>query len=134
MAERRSLSFETVMSSLDKVDLLRDAQRLGYRTYLYYVATEDPRINVSRVAARVQLGGHAVSEQKIRERYFRSLDYLADAIHYADRAYLFDNSGDEKSLLWVAEVTGGERLDLRTWNVPAWVDEYVIRRMAPDPA
>jgi hypothetical protein len=37
-----SMSLETVMSSPDKVQLLRLARSAGYRTYLYYVATEDP--------------------------------------------------------------------------------------------
>ena len=131
MVLRRSFSFETVMSSYDKVALLRDARASGYRVYLYYVATEDPRINASRVAARVRLGGHPVPEEKIRNRYFRSLEHLADAIHYANRAYLFDNSGDENALLWIAEITEGRALELRTRNVPAWVETYVIRRMVP---
>ena len=38
----KSFTFETVMSFTDKIDLLRKAQSRGYRTYLYYVATEDP--------------------------------------------------------------------------------------------
>src|SRR5690606_9510281 len=80
LLERRvSLSFETVMSSPDKVALLAQAQALGYRTYLYYVATDDPAINVARVQARVQLGGHDVPEGKIPQRYYRSLDLLLGA-------------------------------------------------------
>lgn len=47
-----SFSFETVMSSPDKVNLMESAQGLGYRTYLYYIATEDPEINLARVKAR----------------------------------------------------------------------------------
>jgi predicted ABC-type ATPase len=45
----KSFTFETVMSFADKIELLRQAQLRGYRTYLYYVATEDPVINISRV-------------------------------------------------------------------------------------
>lgn len=37
----KSFTFETVMSFPDKIELLRKAQSIGYRTYLYYVATED---------------------------------------------------------------------------------------------
>lgn len=71
-----TFTFETVMSSRDKVDLLCKAQQLGYRTYLYYVATEDPIINISRVKARVRRGGHWVPEDKIVSRYSASLDLL----------------------------------------------------------
>ena len=51
---KQSFTFETVMSSEDKVKLLQKAQALGYRTYLYYVATESPEINLLRVNHRVK--------------------------------------------------------------------------------
>lgn len=58
LVERKvSFTFETVMSHASKIELLADAQRAGYRTYLYYVATDDPEINVSRVSNRVAMGG-----------------------------------------------------------------------------
>ena len=47
LQERQSFSFETVMSAPDKIELLREAQAAGFRTYLYYVATEDPRSTCS---------------------------------------------------------------------------------------
>ena len=57
LLERRiSFTFESVMSHPGKVELLAQAQQRGYRTYLYYVATDDPEINVSRVRNRVGLG------------------------------------------------------------------------------
>ncbi|WP_221178475.1 zeta toxin family protein [Pseudomonas frederiksbergensis] len=113
-----SFTFETVMSSPDKVALLRTAQEKGFRTYLYFVATDDPLINISRVQNRVRLGGHPVPEDKIVSRYARSLDLLLDAIRYSDRAYIFDNSSHES--IWLAEVTNGEDLELRTEQIPAW--------------
>jgi len=42
MKTMTSFTFETVMSSPDKVMLLRRAQDKGFRTYLYYVATSRP--------------------------------------------------------------------------------------------
>jgi predicted ABC-type ATPase len=65
----RTFTFETVMSHSGKVEILRNAQEAGYRTYLYYVATDDPAINVSRVANRVALEGHPVPVDKIVSRY-----------------------------------------------------------------
>lgn len=114
----KTFTFETVMSSPDKVALLRTAQQKGFRTYLYFVATDDPLINISRVQSRVRLGGHPVPEDKIVSRYARSLDLLLDAIRYSDRAYIFDNSSHEST--WLAEVTNGEDLELRTEQIPAW--------------
>lgn len=118
-----SFSFETVMSSPDKVELLRKAQKRGYRTYLYYVATEDPLINISRVRHRVKMGGHPVPEDKIVSRYHRSLELLSEAIRYSNRAYIFDNSRHER--IWLAEITDGTVLELKTDSLPAWFDKAV---------
>ncbi len=121
-----SFTFETVMSARDKVELLRDAQRLGYRTYLYFVSTEDPVINARRVRLRVRQGGHDVPESKIVERYFRSLDLLRDAIRFTDRAYCYDSSGDEAELC--AEITAGLSIGLKSDPTPEWFMAYVWDR------
>lgn len=118
LALKVSFTFETVMSSPDKVAFLQKAQQAGYRTYLYFVATEDADINVSRVKYRVQVGGHPVAEDKIRSRYVRSLELLPQAVVHADRAYIFDNSGTER--VWVAEVTDGLEIEMKTDEMPAW--------------
>jgi predicted ABC-type ATPase len=114
----KSFTFETVMSFSDKIELLRRAQSRGYRTYLYYVATEDPAINISRVRHRVKMGGHSVPEDKIVSRYQRSLDLLVEAIQFTNRAYIFDNSTYEH--IWLAEITDGHLLEMKTDHVPAW--------------
>lgn len=79
-----SFTFETVMSFPDKVEFLQKAQQVGFRTYLYFVATEDPAINIDRVRHRVEMGGHPVDEDKIVSRYARSLELLFDAITHSD--------------------------------------------------
>lgn len=114
----KSFTIETVMSFPDKVDLLRKAQARNYRTYLYYVATEDPSINISRVRYRVKMGGHSVPEDKIVSRYKRSLDLLIQAVQFSNRSYIFDNSTHEH--IWLAEITDGQILEMKTDLVPAW--------------
>jgi len=125
-----SFTFETVMSSPDKVEFLRKAQQAGYRTYLYFVATEDPEINVARVQYRVQTGGHPVAEDKIRSRYVRSLALLPQAVSYANRAYIFDNSGAER--VWVAEVTDGIEIEMKTEEMPAWFKTALWDKFEPE--
>lgn len=123
---RASFSFETVMSSGDKVDFLRQARNAGYQTYLYYIATEDPLINISRVRTRVLAGGHDVPEEKIVSRYHRSLSLLWEAIKVTNRVYIFDNSG--RSYFRLAEVSEGRTLDLKSGVVPQWFKTSVLDR------
>ena len=127
LKEKLSFSFETVMSFPDKVALLQTAKELGYKTYVYFVATESPLINIERVAYRVKMGGHPVPDEKITTRYYKSLDLLINAIHLSDRAYIFDNSGDNK--IWLAEITNGKVMELKTDNVPEWFATYVLNKI-----
>lgn len=116
------------MSHPSKIEFLNKAKEKGYRTYLYYIATEDAEINVSRVANRVKNGGHPVPESKIRSRYTRSLDLLYSAIKASDRAYLFDNSSDGSNQVWVAEITDGTKLTIMTDTPPRWFETYVLNK------
>lgn len=131
LERKETFTFETVMSHRSKVDLLARAQAVGYRTYLYFVATDDPAINISRVRNRVKLGGHAVPEDRIAPRYHRSLALLMDAIQHSNRAYIFDNSGDnaDRRHTWLAEITEGKTLELKTDKIPSWFKRVVMDKI-----
>ena len=119
-----SFTFETVMSSRDKVEFLKKAQDAGFRTYLYFIATKDSIINISRVQNRVKKGGHTVPKEKIVSRYYRSLELLSEAVKYSNRAYIFDNSSQER--LWIAQVDDGAKFEFKSDVVPEWVDKYLL--------
>ncbi len=121
---RKSFTFETVMSSYDKIELLKLAKESGYKNYLYYIATSDPLINISRVKNRVVFRGHSVPENKIISRYYRSLGFLKEAVKLTNRAYIFDNSSNEKT--WICEITDGTFVDIRVDSIPNWVNEYLL--------
>jgi predicted ABC-type ATPase len=88
----QSFCFETVMSHHSKIELLQQARKLGYKTYLYFVFTENPDLNVLRIAERVKKGGHNVSEEKVKSRFDRSIGYLPEAAAIADNTYIIENS------------------------------------------
>lgn len=126
LSDGQSFTFETVMSSRDKVDLLCDAERAGYRTYLYYICTSSPTINRERVATRVLQGGHDVPAAKIEPRYQRSLALLPEAIRRSTRAYLFDNSGRFHRL--IAEFNSSKLVRV-AHDAPAWFVGSVLGKV-----
>ncbi len=67
----QNFCIETVMSHRSKIKLLEQARKMGYKTYLYFVFTENPDLNVMRIAERVKQGGHNVSEEKVKSRFER---------------------------------------------------------------
>ncbi len=91
--ERRiSFAFETVFSHPSTLLDMRKCREVGYLVALIYVTTGNVEINVARVQGRVLQGGHTVPEDKIRERYERSLNLLPRAVEDADDAIVFDAS------------------------------------------
>ncbi|HEY5589611.1 MAG TPA: zeta toxin family protein [Paludibacter sp.] len=116
------ISFETVMSHPSKLDFIKTAKANGYKVYLYFVSLENPIMNVERVNARVQLGGHDVPEDKIISRYKRTMELLLDAIKLVDRAYFFDNSSER--MRFFAKYQNKEVL-YEDEFIPVWFNDYV---------
>lgn len=121
-----SFTYETVMSHAGKVSFMELAQQKGYRVYLYYIATNDPDININRVQIRRAQKGHDVSPDIIKKRYYKSLEHLKQAVANTDRAFLFDNSGKNSKLL--AEITGGNSVTLTidSSEIPNWFIDYLL--------
>lgn len=119
----QSFTFESVLSDKGKLTEIENAKQHGYRIYLYFVCTEDPDINVDRVANRVAKGGHPVAEINIRTRYVRTLENLLPAFLLADRAYLFDNSSRKMELAVEAD---GSNLHMLVDHAPAWVMDHLV--------
>jgi len=115
-----SFSQETVFSHASKVAALEKARSMGFRTYLYFVATDDAAINADRVARRHAQGGHNVPVEKIEQRYGRSLANVSRALPHLSRAYFFDNSGDE--MRYLASYVDGEGFELQSSesSMPRW--------------
>jgi predicted ABC-type ATPase len=126
LKHRRSFTFETVMSSPDKVELMQYAQSLGYRTYLYFVCTQSVEINIARIGVRLSQGGHGVPENKVRERYLRSLNLLSQASKLATRGFYFDTSNS--TAIYLARSADGSDIDIYSDTVPAWFQTYLLDR------
>ncbi len=67
-------------------------------------------------------------EIKIRERYYRSMDLLMQAIEASDRTYIFDNSSNGQKAAFIAEVENAEKLRVNSelLEVPRWFAEKVL--------
>ena len=92
MEQMREFCFETVLSTERNLKLLERAKEKGYFIRCYYILTADPMINVWRVKARVESGGHDVPEDKIIRRYDRALALVKELIKICDICHIYDNS------------------------------------------
>ena len=95
----QTVGVETVLSTPKYRRLVERAKRLGFQLRFIYVLLDSPERNVERVRLRVRKGGHNVPEEKVRERYARSLDQMPWFLEQADEAWLYDNSGATPRLI-----------------------------------
>jgi Uncharacterized protein conserved in bacteria len=121
-----SFCFETVMSHRSKLKEIEDAKKLGYTTYLYFVCIDDPEINISRIENRVDKGGHTVADEKVVNRYPKTLENLYPAISLCNKSYLFDNSGEELTLIAEIQDNSFLKLAVDEAKLPNWFKIYVL--------
>lgn len=120
---RQSFITETVFSHPSKLELLVNAQRLGYTVDLHVVMIPED-LAVERVLDRTAAGGHQVPEDKVRERHRRLWRFVADAIRRADSATVYDNSMRAAPLKIVAFFENGQATTPSRW--PAWTPADLV--------
>jgi len=117
------------MSHRDKVAFINKASLQGYKVYLYYVCLDDYKVNIDRVNTRVIKGGHYVSPDKIKDRYFRSLALLFDALKASYKSYLFDNSKED--VRQIARINRDKNIHLSVpeKELPNWYIKNVVNKL-----
>ncbi|UVO14774.1 zeta toxin family protein [Mycobacterium sp. SVM_VP21] len=123
----RSFIAETVFSHESKIDLIHGAHAHGYTVVLHAVHIPEA-LAVQRVRYRVAAGGHAVPEEKIRERYHRVWPLVAEAIGIVDVATVYDNSRVTGPKI-VAQFAGGAQIGEPSW--PSWAPPALVTRRHP---
>lgn len=120
--QNKGIIFETVLSADDKIAFLQKAKAKGYFIRLFFVGTNSPTINASRIAQRVMEGGHDVPITKIISRYSKSIANCCIATQIVDRAYLYDNSVDFQEPILLFRTADGKISKeyglLNDWAVP----------------
>ncbi len=112
--------------------MIRRARDAGFDVLLLFVGVENPKINIERVASRVALGGHPVPEDRIVQRYRRTMASLSSAVKTANKSHVFDNtyiSTHPRHVVDVVERDNGARhFELKVPHdvIPLWVRRYLL--------
>lgn len=127
LRNRRSFAFETVLSTIEKVQFIDKARQAGFFVRLFYVGTIDPAINVARVAQRVREKGHNVPTDKIISRYYKSINNCLAACQTASTALVYDNSVDNARHRLIFETRNGQVEAVHTDidDMPKWAGDVL---------
>lgn len=123
--QRQDFTFETVLSSNYKLDILEKAKAEGYFIKCVFVLTVDSSVNVVRVAARVATGGHDVPEERIRSRYAKSLANIRRLMEICDIMHVYDNTEEP------VRIIRKHKDDVSIFPNDLWPEEEIIKLMIP---
>jgi predicted ABC-type ATPase len=129
MSQRESVMFETVASHPSKISELQQARLAGYQCNVILIATDNPNINVDRVAHRVNSGGHNVPENKIRERYQRTLALFPSMIEQCTEVLIFDNTFSNSTRIshTLQALLAQDNLLPQVTNPAHWVQDLISK-------
>ena len=97
---RETFGFETTLSGLGYLRLLRGLKSSGYDVHFFFFWVPTVSIALTRVRDRVLRGGHNVSEALVRRRFERSIrNFLLRYRPLSDSWMLSDNAGDAPVLI-----------------------------------
>jgi predicted ABC-type ATPase len=120
LQSRQSFASETVFSHVSKLELILEAQALGFQVILYVVSLDDPKRLLARVKQRVQEGGHHVPAQRILQRYPRTMAHLKKAVRLADLAFVYDAVEVEQGAHKLVALCEGAQTTTLVSRLPAW--------------
>jgi len=117
-----SFIFETVFSDPvgDKINFLKAAETAGPTVLLIFIGIEGPELSGMRVAMRVAGGGHDVPQQKLIERFPRTMNNLKRALNELRNVWVFDHSDLDRGYRLVARKEDGRKIKLYG-RTPTWL-------------
>ena len=93
-SKRMTFAFETTLSGINYLSRFEDLKREGYAIHLFFLWIPDVKLSLARVANRVKMGGHGISEKVVRRRFHKGIfNFFRHYRKVLDSWMLFDNSG-----------------------------------------
>jgi predicted ABC-type ATPase len=121
-----SFVFETVFSDPagEKLAFLEEAAQRGYQVVLCFIGLKTWRQSLERVAMRVSQGGHDVPDDKLKNRFPRTLANLRQALQRLPHVLVYDNSDLRTPYRLVAVFDHG-KLEMSARLLTAWLRPLV---------
>lgn|SRR5699024_498224 len=117
LKEGKSFSIETTLAGKNALKQIIKAKKYGYEVTMFYIALNNVKQNIERVAMRVENGGHDIPTGDIIRRNQTSFKHLYEYAHMIDNLILIDNSKDGGEA--VLEINDGN-ITFKADTLPKW--------------
>lgn len=109
-------SFETTLSAIHFIKLIKEAQKKGYFVTLVFFWLNSVDLAIQRVKIRVSEGGHNIPEETIRRRYKTGISNLVNKyISICDYWIIVNNSEGPFNL--IAEGLKDTEVEIKDHNI-----------------
>jgi predicted ABC-type ATPase len=130
-------AFETTLGGRTIPALLEKAMEAGIEVRIWYVGLTNAELHIARVHARVKRGGHDIPEERIRQRYARSLLNLIQLMPELTELRVYDNSveadphtGATPEPRLIVHFNRGKLLSVcELASTPDWAKSIVLRAL-----
>ena len=113
LGREESFAIETTLATRSYINLVRQAQSMGYMVTLLFFWLRTPELALQRVAERVRNGGHDIPVSTTRRRYVSGISNLFNLYSpEVDYWMLYDNSATPR----IAVARGGKQLSLTIYD------------------
>ena len=93
IGSKETFAFETTLTTLSYRNVFVEAKKNKFEITLLYIWLNNHKLAIQRVNERKRHGGHYVSEEIIKRRYYKGLvNFYKIFKNLSDNWYIFDNS------------------------------------------
>ncbi len=95
-----SFTFESTLSGLTYLAILREAKKNGYQIQIYFVYLKNVSLNLLRIKKRVSLGGHNIPTATVKRRHLKCFANFWKLYRgLSDKWIILDNSQSKPTLV-----------------------------------
>ena len=91
LAAKETFAIETTLATRSYLNLVKQAQLLGYEVRLLFYYLPSAEMAKERVKLRVSKGGHNIPSDVIERRYILGIKYFFEYITLVDRWHIYEN-------------------------------------------
>ena len=117
---RREFVIDHVVDTVALETWIEPAKSAGYSTHAWLLASDKPRVHVTRVRQRRAAGGHGWADNVVEELHRHALGGFGELIFVANEAFLIESSANRPKL--IAYITNFEHARY-VEKAPEWAEE-----------
>ena len=119
LSTKSTFGFQTLLNNNDGLETITEAKQQGYHTELFFLSTENPAINIARIAQREAAGGRGALIPLVMSGHAVALKNARKAVDIADNAHFYDTTQNNKTAKFVAKFQQAKLVAV-IGTIPKW--------------